>query len=130
MGGKGTYSTGKSPVYTYSHVGTIAGVKILKPINETKAYKLPEESHSANTSYVLLDKNGVFHQYREYNENHEVVFEIGYHHEPSFGRGDILHAHIHTKPGVANHNAAKRVILHPGHPIYEKYKVLFKGVKS
>ena len=91
--------------------------------------KLPEESHTAGTSYVLLDKDGVFHQYREYNENHKVVFEIGYHHESGMGSGDILHVHIHSIPGVDGHASAKKFKISPGHPIYEKYKYLFLGVK-
>ena len=32
MGGRGTYSTGKSPEYTYESPGKIGNVKIIKPI--------------------------------------------------------------------------------------------------
>lgn len=130
MGGKGTYSTGKSPAYTYETVGKIEGVKMLKPIDSKKSLKLPEESHTAGNSYVLLDKNGVFHQYREYNDNHEVVFEIGYHHEKSLGNGDVLHVHVHKIPGVDGHASAEKFTIKPGDSFYEKYKKLFVGVVS
>ena len=78
---------------------------------------------------IILDKNGVFHQYREYDSQHRVIFEIGYHHEPKLGTGNVLHVHIHNQPGVENHNSATKEKIYPGHPIYEKYKHFFKGVK-
>lgn len=129
MGGKGTYSTGKSPEYTYQTVGTIGDVKILEPMDKTHSRKLPEESHTPGTSYILLDKNGVFHQYREYNDNHEVVLEIGYHQESSLGSGNVLHVHLYRIPGVDNHNMAEKFAIKPGDHYYEKYKYLFVGVK-
>ena len=128
MGGRGTFSAGKSVLYTYKTVGFVDGIKIINPIDTTKALKLPEESHKS-TGYVLYDKDGVFHQYREYNENHEVILEIGYHHEKSLGKGDVLHAHVHTIPGVDYHQTARKFRIYPGDEIYEKYKSLFKGVK-
>lgn len=130
MGGKGTYSTGQSPKYTYETVGKIGTVKILQPIDKSKALKLPEESHTPGNQYVLLDKNGVFHQYREYNDNHEVILEIGYHYEKSLGSGDVLHVHIHQTPGIENHASAVKYEIGPGDPYYEKYKHLFVGVTS
>ena len=96
MGGRGTFASGNTVPYTYNTVGKIDGVKVLKPMDSSKSLKLPEEAHSSS-SYVLLDKDNVFHQYREYNANHEVVLEIGYHHEKSLGKGDVLHIHIHQK---------------------------------
>ena len=114
--------------YIYKTVGFVDGIKIINPVDATKALKLPEESHKS-TGYVLYDKDGVFHQYREYNENHEVILEIGYHHEKSLGKGDVLHAHVHTTPGVDYHKTAKKFRIYPGDEIYEKYKSLFKGVK-
>ncbi len=129
MGGNGTYSLGLSPEYSYETVGKIDGVKILKPKDPRKMAKLPEESHSPNARYVLLDKDGIFHQYREYNENHQVVFEIGYHYERSLGKGDVLHVHVHTIPGVEGHTDARKYAIGPGDQYYEKYKRFFKGVK-
>lgn len=129
MGGRGTYSTGKNTAFTYECVDKIDGVKVLKPIDSKKSYKLPEESHTAGNRYILLDKDGVFHQYREYDQNHKVILEIGYHHEAALGNGDILHIHIHKTPGVEGHNEAEKRRIGPGDPYYEKYKKFFVGVK-
>lgn len=128
MGGRGTFAAGNNVAYTYETVDKIDGIKIIRPIDKTKSLKLPEESHSSR-EYVLYDKDGVFHQYREYNANHEVILEIGYHHEKSLGKGDILHVHIHNAPGIVHHGTATKYAISPGDPIYEKYKKLFKGVK-
>lgn len=103
MGGRGAYSEGKQHSYIYRTVGKIDNIKILRPIDETKSLKLPEESHTPGNAYVLLDKDGVFHQYREYDDNHKVSFEIGYHHESGFGEGDVLHVHIFNIHGIEGH---------------------------
>ncbi len=84
MGGRGAFSERKNDAYSYHTVGYIDGVKVLQPIDSRRSLKLPEEAHSAS-SYVLLDKNGVFHQYREYDSNHKVVLEIGYHNDADLG---------------------------------------------
>lgn len=127
MGGRGTFASGNNVKYKYKTVGIIDGVKIITPIDTTKALKLPEESHSS-IGYVLYDKDGVFHQYREYNENHEIIMEIGYHHENKLGKGDVLHVHIHSQPGIDGHKSAKTKILVSSDPIYKKYHKLFIGV--
>ena len=127
MGGRGTFASGNTVPYTYNTVGKIDGVKILKPMDSSKSLKLPEEAHSSS-SYVLLDKDNVFHQYREYNSNHEVVLEIGYHHEKSLGKGDVLHIHIHQKPGIDYHNDPTTEKRKLNHAEYQKYKKFFKGV--
>lgn len=127
MGGRGTYAAGNNVDYTYKAVGKIDGVKILQSIDSTRSLKLPEEAHSGS-SYVLLDKDGVFHQYREYNANHEVIMEIGYHHENAFGKGDILHIHILQKPGIDYHNDPTTIKRKLTRTEYEKYKKYFKGV--
>ena len=129
MGGRGTFASGNNVAYTYKTVGKINDVKVLQPQNSNNALKLPEESHSS-TAYLLLDKTGVFRQYREYNDRHEVVLEIGYHNEPVLGQDKILHAHIHATPGIINHRSAQKIRLFPGDPLYEKYKHLFKGVSN
>ena len=129
MGGRGTFASGNNVAYTYKTVGKINGVKVLQPQNSNNALKLPEESHSS-TAYLLLDKTGVFRQYREYNDRHEVVLEIGYHNEPVLGQDKILHAHIHATPGIINHRSAQKIRLFRGDPLYEKYKHLFKGVSN
>lgn len=127
MGGRGTYAVGNDAAYTYETVGKIEGVKVLQPMDKSKSLKLPEEAHSSS-SYILLDKDGVFHQYREYNSKHEVVLEIGYHHEKALGKGDVLHIHIQNKPGIDYHNdptTEKRKLTRSE---FRRYKKYFKGV--
>ena len=96
-------------------------------MDSSKALKLPEEAHSS-PSYILLDKDGGFHQYREYNENHEITLEIGYHHEPELGKGDVLHIHIHEKPGIDHHNDPTTIKRKLTRAEYARYKSYFKGV--
>lgn len=129
MGGRGTYAIGNDVGYTYKTIGKIDGVKILQPNNINRSLKLPEESHNSS-SYVLLDKNGVFHQMRFYNSKHEAIFEIGYHNEASLGQGKILHVHIYSKPGEISHGMAEKFVIGPGNVYYEKYKKYFKGVND
>lgn len=129
MGGRGTYAAGKEVSYTYETVGKIDDVKILQPIDKSKSFKLPEESHTGSNRYVLLNKDGVFRQYREYNDRHEVVLEIGYHHEAGLGEGDVLHIHIHKKPGVQYHTDTTTIKRRLTVEEYEKYKKFLKGVK-
>lgn len=128
MGGRGTFAVGNNVPYSYETVGTIDGVKILQPIDKKKSYKLPEESHTAKNSYVLLDKDGVFHQYREYDSNHRVILEIGYHQEKELGKGDVLHIHVHRKPGIDFHSDPSTEKRKLTRKEYQKYKRFFKGV--
>lgn len=128
MGGRGTYADGNNVSYTYETVGMIDQVKVLQPIDKRKSYKLPEESHTAKNSYILLDKDGVFHQYREYDANHRVILEIGYHHEKELGKGDVLHIHIHQKPGIDFHNDPSTEKRKLTHQEYQRYRKFFKGV--
>lgn len=127
MGGRGAFSEGLYKKDTYEKVDEIAGVKVLKPISKSASLKLPEEAKTSK-SYVLLDKEGVFHQYREYNNDHKVVLEIGYHHEASLGKGDILHIHIHQKAGIDFHNDSTTTKRKLTREEYTKYKKFFKGV--
>ena len=128
MGGRGTFAVGNTVPYSYETVGTIDGVKIFQPIDTKKSYKLPEESHTAKNSYVLLDKDGVFHQYREYDSNHRVILEIGYHQEKGLGKGDVLHIHVHRKPGIDFHSDPSTEKRKLTRKEYQKYKRFFKGV--
>ena len=126
MGGRGTFASGNNVAYSYKTVDKIDGVKVLQPIEEGKSWKLPEEAHSSQ-NYIVLDKEGVFRQYREYNEKHEVVLEIGYHNEPALGKGKVLHIHEYKTPGVDNHKSSiKRLLTQDEKKKYMKY---FKGVK-
>lgn len=129
MGGRGTYSVGKNVAYTYRTSEFLDGTKVLQPIDKGKSFKLPEESHTAGNRYALLDKGGVFRQYREYDDHHKVVIEIGYHNEPTLGEGKVLHIHIHGQPGVEHHSDSTTIKRKLTKSEYQKYKYLFKGVK-
>ncbi len=41
---------------------------------------MPAEAHSSQ-AYILLDKNSVFRQYREYDAKHRITKKIGFHFE-------------------------------------------------
>lgn len=126
MGGRGSYSGGGNAPYTYKTVGKIEGIKVLQPNNPKNSLKIPEEAHSSS-SYILLDKNGVFHQMRIYNENHLPIFEIGYHFEKGMSKkGEhVFHVHEFSSPGIENRKPARKITTQE----YEKYKKYFKGVK-
>jgi hypothetical protein len=128
MGGRRTFGSGNEVDFTYETTEKIAGVKVIRPMDESKSLKLPEESHTADTSYILLNKDGTFRQYREY-EDHKVVLEIGYHYEPGLGEGNVLHAHIHEKPGIEFHNDSSTIKRKLTWEEYEKYKKFLKGVE-
>ena len=127
MGGRGAYSEGKASGFTYETVGKIDGVKIINPTSKRDSLKLPEESHTARNRYLILDKAGVFRQYREYNENHQVVFEIGYHFESGMSKGgeSVLHVHEYASPGVEHRGKARDITTDE----IMRYKSLLKGVK-
>lgn len=129
MGGRGTYAVGNNVAYTYQTVDKIDGVKVLEPIDKSRSLKLPEESHTAGNQYIVLDKNGIFHQYRKYDENHKVSIEIGYHTEPNFGEGKVLHIHIYHTPGVENHRSTTTESRKLTRSEYNRYRKFFKGVK-
>ena len=126
MGGRGTYAAGKDVPYQYKTVGYIDGVKVLQPIDDNAARKLPEEAHSSQ-SYIKLDSDGKFSQYREYNEKHELVLEIAYHPEHNLTHDKenkpVLHAHDYDpqKHGKDWHQPARNLTVGE----FEKYKKFF-----
>lgn len=127
MGGRGTFASGNNVPYKYKTVEIIESVKVLQPKDPKSSYKLPEESHSS-LSYILLDKVGVFRQYREYNSQHEAIFEIGYHFENNMSKhGEpVLHVHDYSAPGVQNRGKARSITEEE----VKKYRKFLKGVVS
>ncbi len=126
MGGRGTYASGNNTPYSYETVGKIDGVKILQKLDKKASGGLPEEAHSSS-AYILLNKDGNFRMYREYDDNHYLRFEIAYHPEKNIdpSRKPVLHAHDY-KPD----NFSDRVARPLTKAEYEKYKKFFKGVKQ
>lgn len=131
MGGRGTFAAGNNVPYKYETVGYIDGVKILEPIDKKASRRLPEEAHSSQ-SYIRLDNDGHFYQYREYNEKHELVLEIGYHPEVNVfhdkDRGPVLHAHDYSNSDKGNawHKPARPLTTEE----FERYKKYFVGLSQ
>ena len=129
MGGRGTFAAGRPVAFQYETVGEIDGVKILEPIDKKRSRRLPEESHSER-AYIKLDDKGEFRQYREYNEKHELVLEIGYHEEDRVfhtkGNERVLHVHDYdpNKQGESWHAPARPLTMKE----FEKYKTFFVGL--
>ena len=125
MGGRGTFAAGNNVPYKYKTVEIIEGVKVIQPKDSGRSYNLPVESHSSS-SYILLNKAGVFRQYREYNAQHEVIFEIGYHFEPNMSKhGEpVLHVHDYSAPGIKNRGKARLITEEE----LKKYRKFLKGV--
>lgn len=124
MGGRGTFASGNNSRYTYKTVGTIANVKVLQKYDEKASAGLPEESHSS-TAYLLLNKNGLFKMYREYDENHYLRFEIGYHPETKIDPSRRPVLHVHEYPPDDFDNRSTRPLTQAE---YEKYKIYFRGL--
>ena len=124
MGVRGTFAAGKNVAYTYETVGKIEGVKVLEKTNKNANGGLPEEAHSS-TAYIMLNKNGDFRMYREYDENHYLRFEIAYHVEPSIdpSRKPVLHVHEYQPDNFRNRKPRPLTSEE-----YKKYKKYFKGV--
>lgn len=126
MGGRGTFAVGNNVKYQYKTVDKIEGVKVLQPINSNKSFSMPPEAHSSSC-YIVLDKDGVFHQYTEYNKEHLPIFEIGYHFEKGMSKkGEhVFHVHEYSRPGIENRKAARAITKQE----FEKYKKYFRGAK-
>lgn len=126
MGGRGTFAAGNPVAYRYETVGTIEGVKVLQKSDKTASGGLPEEAHSSS-AYIMLNKNGQFRMYREYDINHYLRFEIAYHPEKDIdpSRKPVLHVHEYMSGDFSNRQARPLTQSE-----YEKYKKYFKGVCS
>lgn len=79
---------------------------------------MPERSNTPKTKYIMYNKEGVFSNYREFNDKREVVFEIDYHYEK--GKKEI---HVHE--WINGERQKRRPITAKEKKIYNH---LFKGV--
>lgn len=117
MGGRGTLAIGKSVAYTYETVDKIEGVKVLEKKNKSDSKNLPEEAHGSN-AYILLDDNGIFRKYREYDKHHIIQFEIEY---GTHKARKCLHYHAYI-------NGERQQAQEISSKMIEKYKKFFKGL--
>lgn len=124
MGGRGTFASGNPVPYSYETIGKIDGVKVLQKLDKKASAGLPEEAHSSS-SYIILNKDGDFRMYREYDENHYLRFEIAYHPEKNIdpSRKPVLHVHEY-KPDDFSNRKARPLTKEE----YEKYKKYFRGL--
>lgn len=124
MGGRGTFAIGNNVKYTYETVGKIEGIKVLEKLDKNASGGLPEEAHSSS-AYIMLNKDGVFRMYREYDDKHYLRFEIAYHPEKNIdpSRKPVLHVHEY-KPDNFHDRKARPITSEE----YEKYKKYFKGL--
>lgn len=124
MGGRGTYAAGNQVAFNYETVDEIEGVKILEKLDKRASGGLPEESHKSK-AYIKVNKDGEFRIYREYDENHYLCFEIGYHPETNIepSRDPVLHVHEYQPDGFKNRTT--RALTKQE---YEKYKKYFRGL--
>lgn len=128
MGGRGAYTEGKQKNYVYETIDKTNGVKILVPIDKMLSHSMPAEAHKSN-AYIILDKkHGEFRQYREFNENHLPILEIGYHFESGLSENgkNVFHVHEYSKPGIENRQKGR--LMTPEE--VNKYKKYFKGISQ
>ncbi len=100
-----------------------SGAKVLEGLSGH--HSLPEISHSPNSVYVKIKKDGLtLHEMRFFDENSNVYFEIGYHPEPNLNNKDrnenILHFHYYDK----YLNRSDAIIMDKA--TKEKYKIYLK----
>ena len=93
---------------------------------------LLDKPSPSERAYIKLDDKGEFRQYREYNEKHELVLEIGYHSEKRIrdvpSGHAVLHKHIYPQgkgySDMDSRTEAQKLTLHE----FNKYKKYFVGI--
>lgn len=125
MGSRGSFleSGGFSAPAKWQTVDYVDGIKVLAPKDSKASISLPERSNTPGTSYLSYRKDGIFDQLRVFENDRIPKFDIDY----GVHQGEkSLHIHYY-KDGVRSKEPIK---IKEGDKIYEKYKRLFKGVKS
>lgn len=125
MGSRGSFleSGGFSAPAKWKTVDYVDGIKVLAPKDSKASISLPERSNTPGTSYLSYRKYGTFDQLRVFENDRIPKFDIDY----GVHQGEkSLHIHFY-KDGIRSKEPIK---IKEGDKIYEKYKRLFKGVKS
>ncbi len=82
------------------------GVKVLK--GKGNNHSLPDYSHSSNSVYAKLKRDGTLHEIRFYDSNGNPVLEIAYHGEPKLNHGNKDPVvHFHTYVGLVRSPAVR-----------------------
>ena len=126
MGSRGSFleSGGFSAPAKWHTIDYVSGIKVLAPKDPKASISLPEKSNTPGTSYLSYRKDGRFDQLRVFGDDRMPKFDIDY---GKHQGKTTLHVHYY-KDGVRQKVEADGY-LKPGHPLYEKYKHLFKGVE-
>lgn len=98
---------------------------MLAPKNPNASISLPERSNTPGTAYISYRKDGTFDQLRVFGDDRIPRFDIDY---GKHQGKTSLHVHYY-KDGVRQ-TVGVDGYLKSGDNLYEKYKNLFKGVKS
>lgn len=126
MGSRGSFleSGGFSAPAKWHTTDYVSGIKVLSPKDPKASISLPERSNTPGTSYLSYRKDGRFDQLRIFGDNRIPKFDIDY---GTHQGKTSLHVHYY-KDGVRQ-KVEESDYLKAGHPLYEKYKYLFKGLK-
>lgn len=126
MGSRGSFleSGGFSAPAKWHTIDYVSGIKVLAPKDSRASVSLPERSNTPGTSYLSYRKDGRFDQLRVFGDDRIPKFDIDY---GKHQGKTTLHVHYY-KDGVRQ-KVEVDGYLKPGHPLYEKYKNLFKGVE-
>lgn len=124
MGSRGSFlqSGGFNTPAKWHTVDYVDGIKVLAPKDPKASMSLPERSNTPGTAYVSYRKDGIFDQLRVFGSDRKPKFDIDY----GMHNGQKS---IHVHNFVDGHRSKNPSILQPGDLLYEKYGVLFKGVK-
>ncbi|MDO4832438.1 MAG: hypothetical protein Q4A45_03425 [Clostridia bacterium] len=101
MGGRGAFYGGtaifkRHEFYAYARIDNI---KIIKPIDESKSAKTPTLSHTPNSVYATLRRDGAPKQLTVYGDNREKVYEIDLDHNHSKDPSFAIHVHYYDGKG-------------------------------
>lgn len=132
MGSSGAFlDTGGFKEQKWQEVGTFHNIEILQKTsdNQNKAPSLPPLSSTPGTGYLLLSKDGIFRQFRQFGEDRKPIFDI------DLGKHDgQISLHLHQyKNGVRDSDnpiiiaSKEKGIINK--TLYNKYKPILKGIK-
>lgn len=126
MGGRGGFlaTGGFSTPAQWHSTGLLYGVKVLERNNQRGKTGLPGFSNTPGTAYLSFNKEGKFHQYRQYGKNRKPLFDIDYGVDgPLTGRG-VRAIHIHDYDG----NGVRQPGRWMTESEYQKYKKFFERI--
>lgn len=85
---------------------------------------MPEKAHSSS-DYILVNQNGDFRMYREYDKNHYLRLEIGSHPEASIDASHKSVLYVHAYQPDHFSDRTPRPLTEKE---FQKYKKFFRGV--